>query len=231
MFDETLQNLLTEAFAASGCPVCTVVGAMVFRELCKLQRDAVVDPDTHADVLARGGYCADHFWYLDALASPVTNAALLAPLLELVSERLTAASNRIAADSALLRQGAAVIGEDLGLPGACRVCERVVLWERAVLAAVLEVATQPQRRQEYTSSNGLCLPHLARALSVAPNPSIAEMLVRTGAEQAQRLAADLRTYVRKHEQRDRRWGREEAAPRAAIEKLAGGKRRAGGTES
>jgi hypothetical protein len=80
MSDGTFDFLLDAAMDRAGCPVCSVVDAMVFEELCQLQRQAVVDPETRADVVARGGYCTDHFWYLEGLTSPVTNAQR-APLL------------------------------------------------------------------------------------------------------------------------------------------------------
>lgn len=225
MADESFQRLIVEALKKTACPICTVIEAMVLDELCQLQRQAVVDPEVHADVLARGGYCAEHFWLLDALASPVTNAALLAPLLEQVNEQVAAVVREITGSTALLRQSVNQIAERLGVPRTCRVCDRVRLWEDAALQALLAIMWEPERRELYESSNGLCLPHLARALTICADRTAAGVLVRSAEEQVRRLAVDLTTYVRKWEARDRSWGPEEAAERAAIEKLVGGKHR------
>ena len=225
MSDESFQQLIVEAMAKAACPICTVTDAMVFEELCQLQRQAIVDLKTHADVLARGGYCAEHFWYLDALASPVTNATLLAPLLDQVSEQLAAVAREVSGSAGLLRQAANQIAERLGAPRACRVCDRLRLWEDAALQALLAIIRQSEPREMYVSSTGLCLPHLARALSVCADRAVAAALVQAAEGQARRLAAQLRTYVRKWETRDRSWGPEDAAERAGIEKLVGGRHR------
>lgn len=224
MSDVTIQ-LLAAAMGGRGCAVCSVVRGLAFDELCQLQRQAVVDPQTRADVLARGGYCAEHFWVLDQLASPITNAALLAPLIERLSERIAAVAGEIGAHADVLRQDAAEIADRLGAPGACRVCVRTALWEQSAVASLLVIAREPSRWEQYQCSDGLCLPHLARTLSLCGDREIAQQLLRAADEQARRLAAELTLCMRKHAQHDRSWGVEEAAPHAAIEKLVGGQQR------
>ncbi len=224
MSDVALQALLLDAMAHHRCPVCNVLDSMVFNELCRLQREAVVDPDTHADVVARGGYCADHFWYLDELASPVTNAELMAPLIDRVADRLA----RIAADiwdnPSLLRQGATELATRFGVPTSCRVCDWVAMWERAAIETVLAVIADPQQAERYARSSGLCLPHLAQGLSMCTDRDIAGCLLRAAADQSRQLAAELREYTRKWKTKDHRWGAEDVAPHSAVEKLVGGKK-------
>jgi len=224
MSDVALQALLLDAMAQRRCPVCNVRDSMVFDELCRLQREAVVDPDTHADVLARGGYCADHFWYLDALASPVTNAELLAPLMDRVADHLARIMADIRSSPGLLRHGAAEVATRLGLPATCRVCDRVATWERSAIEALLEIIADPRQAERYVQGSGLCLPHLAQAVSTCADRGIADDLLRMAAEQSRQLAADLREYVRKWKAKDRRWGPEDAAAFSAVEKLVGGNR-------
>ena len=224
MSDVTLQALLLDAMAQRRCPVCNVLDSMVFDELCRLQREAVVDPDTHADVVARGGYCADHFWYLDELASPVTNAELLAPLIDRVVDRLAQIAADIRGNPSLLRQGATELATRFGVPTSCRVCDRVAMWERAAIEAVLAIIADPQQAERYTRSSGLCLPHLAQALSACADRGIADCLLHAAADQSRQLAAELREYTRKWKANDRRWGPEDAAPHSAVEKLVGGKK-------
>jgi len=227
MSDKPLRRLLLDALARSACPVCAVIDALVFDELCHLQRAAVVDPETHADVVGHGGYCADHFWYLDALASPVTNAELLAPLMDRLAERLTAVAAQLTTNPALLRHGAVAISTRVGMLTSCRVCESERVWQGAAIAAMLDIIAESGEQQRYTRCDGLCLPHLAQALSVCKDRVLAESLLHTAVEQSQRLAADLRTYVRKWETKDRGWGPEDRAPQCSIEKLVGAKRQRG----
>jgi len=183
----------------------------------------VVDPDTHDDVVARGGYCADHFWYLDELASPVTNAELLAPLMDHVVDRLAQIAADVRGNPSLLRQGATGLATRFGVPASCRVCDRVAVWETAAIQALLTIIADPQQAERYARSSGLCLPHLAQALSACADRSIADCLLRAAADQSRQLAAELREYTRKWKANDHRWGPEDAAPYAAVEKLVGGK--------
>jgi len=224
MSDVALQKLLVDAMAGHRCPVCSILDSMVFDELCQLQREAVVDPDTHADIVGRGGYCADHFWYLDELASPVTNAELLAPLMDRVVDRLAQIAADIRGNPNLLRQGATELATRFGVPTSCRVCDRVAMWERTAIETVLAIIADPQQAERYTRGSGLCLPHLAQALSACADRSIADCLLRNAADQSRQLAAELREYTRKWKANDHRWGPEDAAPRSAVEKLVGGKK-------
>jgi hypothetical protein len=227
MSDVALQRLLLDAMAEPSCPICSVLDGMLYDELCQLQREAVVDPETNAAVIAAGGYCADHFWYLHELASPVTTAKLLAPLIDRVTEHLTALTAAIASNPSLLRHGTAQLRTRLGACASCRVCDRVALWQGAAVESVVAIMADSEMRQRYDASRGLCVPHLALVLSACTERSMADHLLSTAVEQSRRLAADLRTYVRKWQERDRRAGAEEAAPSCAIDKLVGPRRRSG----
>jgi Zn ribbon nucleic-acid-binding protein len=224
MHHATLEGLLVEAMIGARCPVCSVVESLLFDELCQLQREAVVDPLTQADVVARGGYCAAHFWYLDELASPVTTAELLAPLIDRGAERLTGLADELHAHPVLLRHGAPQMAIRLGVPPACRLCERVAVWQTDAIETLLAVIADPDRHRQYTRGSGLCLPHLTEALTLYADPAAAESMLRIATDQWRRLAADLREYVRKWKAKDRTWGSADAAPGCAVEKLAGAKR-------
>lgn len=229
MTDVPLRSLLLDAMAEPFCPICSVLDAMLFDELCHLQRQAVVDPETHAAVVTSGGYCADHFWYLHELASPVTNAELLAPLIDRVTEHLTAFSAALHGNPSLLRHGAAQLRTRLGACVSCRVCARVALWQGEAVKSIIAIMADPEARQRYWENRGLCVPHLALALSTCTDRTTADFLLDAAVEQSRRLADDLRTYVRKWKEKDRRAGAEDAAPRCAVDKLAGPRHHSGQT--
>ncbi|HUI26082.1 MAG TPA: DUF6062 family protein [Candidatus Kryptonia bacterium] len=226
MRNTDLEDLLLEAMTRRQCPICGVLDALVFDELCQLQLHAVTDAETHAAVVARGGYCAEHFWYLVELASPVTNARLLAPLIDRVAERATACANAVAIDAALPRQGAVEIATRLGVPANCLVCEHVAAWETAAIEALRAIVGDPARWPAYANSDGACLPHLSRLVVMSHAPALARALLQVAANQAAQLADDLRVYVRKHESLDRRRGPEDGSPSCTVQKLVGARRRA-----
>ena len=57
--------------------ICPILQTKTNDLLCSLQSEAVYNKDVNALVLSAGGYCHFHFWYLEKLASPATNAQLL----------------------------------------------------------------------------------------------------------------------------------------------------------
>src|SRR6266542_4832234 len=74
-------DLLTRALRARICPICLVLQTKTNELLCSLQLNAVRDENVHRLVISTEGYCHFHFWYLEKLASPVTNAQLLEDIL------------------------------------------------------------------------------------------------------------------------------------------------------
>ena len=74
-------DLLIRALRGRICPVCLVLQTKTYELLCRLQLEAVRDEMVNALILSAGGYCHFHFWYLEKLASPVTNARLMEKLL------------------------------------------------------------------------------------------------------------------------------------------------------
>ncbi len=82
----------------------------------------------------------------------------------------------------------------------CRVCEMSELSEISYLSWLVRGCAEAEFRQWYQASDGLCLPHLRRALAMAEEeePEAALFLARTSHDKVARLRADLQEYVRKH---------------------------------
>jgi hypothetical protein len=219
-----LHSAILEAMAMRGCPVCRLVDSMVYDEMCQLQRQALVNPLVHADVIARGGYCADHFWQLEELASPVTNAQLLAPLMDRLAERLTGSANDLRNSPPATHAGPLAY---LGGCVTCRLCQHAAEWQTAVVDGLLTLVNNPEHQQRYIESDGLCLPHLSYALNFHADRAAAQYLLRAAVDHSRRLGTHLRKCVTKWKQKDRQSGPEDAAPYCAVQKLVGSKRRRG----
>jgi hypothetical protein len=81
----------------------------------------------------------------------------------------------------------------------CRVCEVVDPSEEANLTwLVRKSSVNPEFRTWYAASDGLCLPHLRRALAQAEEMDTVRFLVEVGVNKLTPLLADLKEYGRKH---------------------------------
>ena len=89
-------------------------------------------------------------------------------------------------------------------------------------AAFAEAMTNPEFRDAFLKSPGLCFTHLLLALASASPEGVA-VLAETEAMKFQGLVAELNEYVRKHDYRFSRepWGEESSSPWRAVRKMAG----------
>jgi hypothetical protein len=81
---------------------------------------------------------------------------------------------------------------------ACHVCEVVDPSEEASLTWLVRESADPKFRGWYAASDGLCLPHLRRALAQAEAPETVRFLAQVAADKLTPLLADLQEYGRKH---------------------------------
>jgi len=80
----------------------------------------------------------------------------------------------------------------------CWVCEMADQSEEGYLTWLARQITDPEFRERYAASDGLCLPHLRRALAHAQTEEAVRWLVQITVEKVTPLAIDLREYSRKH---------------------------------
>lgn len=86
----------------------------------------------------------------------------------------------------------------LALAERCWVCEMADQSEEGYLTWLARQITAAEFRARYAASDGLCLPHLRRALAHAEDEEAARWLVQIAVEKMQPLVLDLREYGRKH---------------------------------
>jgi len=178
--------------------------------LCSLQREAVRDEQVNAVVLAAGGYCHFHFWYLEKLASPVTNAQLLENLLAKINKECFEDNAGDAASSF----------DDVSRCPVCRSCRE---WEENLLASFTKKIPEKDFCAAYERSPGLCLPHLSKALKKISEREQRAFLVQSGRRHLNTLIQELRLLTAKWHNKDRTPGRENDSSYRAIGKLVGGR--------
>ena len=191
------------------CPICAVLQNKTRDLLCKLQFDAVHNRDVSALVLSAGGYCHYHFWYLERLASPVTNARLLEDLLgKIQREYLEDDSGKAAASLIAV---------------SCPVCCSCKEWEEKLVTSFAEQMRQPDFCAAYESSSGVCLPHLSKLLKRVSGREERAFLVKSSRRQLDSLMQELRLLISKAQNKDRSRGGESDATYRAIVKIVGGR--------
>lgn len=215
--DEALEKLLLDAMDERRCPICSVLEALLFDEMCALQ--AAV-PDDDAATADSVGYCSEHLWYLQELSSSTTSAGRLAPLVERTAARLAEAATRTADN--FVRGDASQVAAALEVAASCRVCLWGARTEDAVLRVMVDTLAVPAHRERYSETPGVCLPHLCRVMEATDKREFATWLLREAAGQLARLGRQLRALTREHAG----IGTSTALPRAAAEALAGARRRA-----
>ena len=203
-------ELLTTALRQRFCPICMILQNKTNDLMCKLQFEAVHNQEVNARLLSVGGYCHFHFWYLEKLASPVTNAQLLEDLLGKVERECMKNTSGDAAVS---------FGDALDCPVCCSCRD----WEENLLISFAGRIQGKDFRAVYETSRGLCLPHVAKALKKLPVNEDRAFLITSSRCQVDVLIKELRLLITKWGDKDHRPGEEKDSTYRAIGKLVGGK--------
>ncbi len=190
---------LKEALALGGCALCRLSARAVERYLRGLLHEFVNDAGVRERLRASGGFCPRHSWRLQRLGDPLGISILWRDLLRLP---LTASG----------RRGSS----------ACPACEVAEEAEKRYLEVLFEHLGAGGLREEYETSDGLCLPHLAEALPRSRGEA-RRFLLEAESRKLSGLAAELDEIVRKNDYRFREepWGDEKDAWIRATRKLAG----------
>ncbi|HEY7322456.1 MAG TPA: DUF6062 family protein [Candidatus Binatia bacterium] len=203
-------GLLMMALRQRSCPICLILQSKSNDLMCELQFEAVHNPEVNARLLSAGGYCHFHFWYMEKLASPATNAQLLERLLARLESEFLGDPN-----------GAVATGLDEQLR--CPICCFCNDWEEKLLNSFAARTQEREFCAAYETSHGLCLPHLAKLLKRLPNRDQRVFLVACSRCQLTTLREQLRLLITKWGNKDHRLGEEKDSAYRAIGKLVGGK--------
>ena len=234
---------LENAFREPGCPLCRLRGRSEQRYLFGLLYENVNDGGTRANLVNSMGLCPAHAWALqaieqetwnDGLGTSIIYQDLAGRFLSTLTEYLETNSTSDADRQTRLRQwlgrsgaiGRWLIGQwSPSAPGAsllerlspadrCYACRLVDRLEEIRIDQLVRGLTESDFQSAYAASDGLCLPHLRRALAGAEDRRAVRSLVETAVAQLNPLVHDLGEYTRK-----RNWSKRHE-PRHPWEEVA-----------
>ena len=174
----TAYHELLEALAGEGCPVCLLSGRSVYRYLHTLAYENVTDLDIRLELRARRGFCHAHTWQFaeevsDGLATAIIYRDVIHSLLGEMEKR-----DGLPGPLRRLRRRPPDLLDRLRPRGECPACRvRASAVERH-LGTLLAHLAEPELRDRFLVSPGLCLPHLRQALPTAPDADRADTLRR-----------------------------------------------------
>ncbi len=217
------------AFQEAGCPLCRLYHQAADRYIRNLLWEHVNDGETRLHFVRSLGFCPTHAWQLqqtematwgDGLGTGIMVEDLTGRILRELEIALGDLEQKVARPSPPAWQRwwrhlsqwwrhrlarSARASANNGPPGLwprgrCRVCELSENSEATYLEWLVRGCLQPDFQEWYRASDGLCLPHLRRALALAgpKRTQAALFLARVAHEKLTRLDGELQEYIRKH---------------------------------
>jgi len=215
---------LMETFAKPGCPVCLLLKRCDVRTLDSLLYESVNDVFVRERIRRSLGFCNYHSGVLEKIpktTSPdllsVGGAALgiaiiYLDLVETLAEQLKS-SPIVSSIRRSLTDSKAI----------CPLCVGREELETAYLRTVLLNIHDPDFREKYSASDGLCARHMQKAFRLRELSHDKEELASIEGAHLGLLAKDLREFVRKHDYRfsSEGFGKEADSWRRALRKISG----------
>lgn len=204
---------LVEACERPGCPVCRCVVADTRQYLETLLYEQVTDPGTRGRLSRSWGFCNWHAWMLRETSDPAFGPAIIyEELVRAAIKRFEGAAQPEAgrprgALGWLRRLGArtarSALAESYRGRPICPGCRLLGESEERYVRMALQFTGDPQFDRAYEGSQGLCVPHMVRALEVGAGGAAGRGLVARTLPKLAELGRDLERFVGKHDHRNR----------------------------
>lgn len=219
---------LEDAYSEEGCPVCRIASYDVERYLETTNYDALGDPGIRARLTASTGYCGEHAGQWLSIAFVLGTATLYRDVLQRLTDELRQLRPRRANVggrlAAVLGGQGGDAGVDLGVARIpCPACELRRESEHSLVRTLAASLDGAEARARYESSDGLCIPHLRRALGQTKERESFACLRDHAVARQEILLGHLSEIVRKHDYRHREEpsGEEKGAATWAVRHVAG----------
>ena len=178
-----------EVLSATGegdCPVCHLGLRAVHRYLDGLSYEGVNDPGLRAALRSARGFCNHHAWQFaneirDGLGIAIIYRDVLATVRRAADAALSGLQTGSLASFLRGREGGAWLADRLAPTGACPACRCLAQSSQRYLDTLLAHLADPDLKQRYARSPGLCLPHLAAALPRVHSHDDLELLLAVAA--------------------------------------------------
>jgi GTP-binding protein EngB required for normal cell division len=183
------------------CPICVVQAQALFTFFAQWQYTLAKDASAQRAFATERGLCSVHTWQYQEMASPQGISDGYAPLIETLAIELA----RLMEYS--VEHVAAPLATLLASTARCAACRLVHETAAEKVEQLLASLATAEGRADYTSSAGLCLPHLQATLAhleysvdgTIEHGAVAEFLLREQVRRLEDLADDLRSYALKRD--------------------------------
>jgi hypothetical protein len=200
-----------EACREKGCPICRLEQKSVERYLDQHFYESVNSPRWRDRLRASLGFCREHAWLGvdqrlgDALGYSIIYRDILNSILNQLEDGNSPAAP-LRQKRSWLRQvpeaAQTMIEKALNAftpRKHCPVCEHGEETTRTTLTVLVAELKTPEMTDALRASEGLCLPHLRRALEQVKDISACETILTLHREKLQSLKAELEEFIRKND--------------------------------
>ena len=231
--DLLVEAALKRAVMAPGCPICRVGEEAVQHYLRFVLHESVNDLATRSLVGAAWGFCRGHAWHFlrfewETFKDGTGTATIAEGLIETAEHLLdrylaSAGSNSRSTLKQKERGEIRRLLRKLTPTGPCPACDIQKQREAYALTVLQAVLSDPEWRERFSDSDGLCLAHLRLALDQQGRAESVRWLIEDQSRRLKELKAHLGEYLRKHSYQFRHepYGRERDAAVRATAALAG----------
>jgi GTP-binding protein EngB required for normal cell division len=171
------------------CGICRGVVHQVLDFFRQYQYDLTTRPDIQEQHAQQGGFCPQHTWHYEQVASPRGICTAYPRLLNTVARRLRSMAENGSSEEGFRREFT---------DHSCPACN--VRWEtedRMICGIVLKVQKTGESEQRLLPD--LCLPHLELLLRRLNDASVRQYLLLREAGMMERTAEDMQRYAIKHD--------------------------------
>ena len=189
--------------------MCRCLGEESRRHLEALIAEHVTDPDTRRALRDAWGFCNWHTWMLLEIdGSPFGASILCEDLVKRAAHYLDEPDRpRRRFRSWLMpsraRRRRAAVVDRYERRSVCAVCLRIAESERHRLLTLVRSVGDGTLADAYDTSDGICLPHLLRAVALTEGTSEGRALVERTRDKWAAARRDLESFVEKHDYRNR----------------------------
>ena len=187
---------LLEACREPGCPICRLEQEGVERYMNSQFYENVNSPAWREHLRASQAFCHEHAWLGvhkrlgDALGFSIIYHDVVNNLLKSWND-----------DAGSMRTQMEGFLAALAPRKPCPACKQREEITRNTLAGLMKDLLAPELRQALQASEGLCLPHLRRALGAAKDDSTYDILFTIHREKLEKLRNELAEFIRRNDYR------------------------------